>query len=260
MPQTMDWLESILVPINRDGHKFIALGIVLTLVFFYVWDPLGWFILVLTPASAFFFRDPDRVTPIRDKLIVAPADGIVAQVSPAVPPEELDLGDDPRLRISIYISLSDVHIHRIPVDGAVMRVSHRAGTFVASHPQLPASEDNERQSISLKTSSGKEIAVVQIAGRFARRIVCDLHDGQDVRAGQRFGLIRFGSRGRCVPCRRHASSSHRRAADGGRRNGARRRALARGAAQRRHPLEPDAENRANTLRRWLTSLPVNRRT
>ena len=190
----MDWLESILVPINRDGHKFIALGIVLTLVFFYVWDPLGWFILVLTLASAFFFRDPDRVTPIRDKLIVAPADGIVAQVSPAVPPEELDLGDDPRLRISIYISLSDVHIHRIPVDGAVMRVSHRAGTFVASHPQLPASEDNERQSISLKTSSGKEIAVVQIAGRFARRIVCDLHDGQDVRAGQRFGLIRFGSR------------------------------------------------------------------
>ena len=190
----MDWLESILVPINRDGHKFIALGIVLTLVFLYVWDPLGWFILVLTLASAFFFRDPDRVTPIRDKLIVAPADGIVAQVSPAVPPEELDLGDDPRLRISIYISLSDVHIHRIPVDGAVMRVSHRAGTFVASHPPLPASEDNERQSISLKTSSGKEIAVVQIAGRFARRIVCDLHDGQDVRAGQRFGLIRFGSR------------------------------------------------------------------
>ena len=191
---TVDWLESILVPINRDGYKFIAVGLVLTLVFFYIWDPLGWLILVLTLASAFFFRDPDRVTPTRDKLIVAPADGIVAQISSAIPPEELDMGDDPRLRISIYISLSDVHIHRVPATGTVVRVTHRAGAFGTSHPQSTTSEDNERQSIWVKTASGKEIAMVQIAGRFARRIVCNLQAGQEIRAGQRFGLIRFGSR------------------------------------------------------------------
>ena len=191
---TVDWLESILVPINRDGYKFIALGLVLTLVFFYVWDPLGWLILLLTIASAFFFRDPDRVTPIRDKLVVAPADGIVAQISSAVPPEELEMGDDPRLRISIYISLSDVHVQRVPITGTVVRVVHRAGAFGPSHPQAAASEDNERQSIWLKTASGKETAVVQIAGRFARRIVCNLREGQKVLAGQRLGLIRFGSR------------------------------------------------------------------
>ena len=190
----VDWLENILVPINREGYRFIAIGLVLTLILFYVWDPLGWLILLLTLACAFFFRDPDRVTPIREKLIIAPADGMVAQVAPALPPEELDMGDDPLLRIAIYISLKDVHVQRMPASGTVTRVVHRAGAFVASHPQTLDNEDNERESVQLKTASGKEIAVVQIAGRVARRIVCNVTEGQDVRAGERYGLIRFGSR------------------------------------------------------------------
>ena len=200
----MDWLESLFVPINRDGYKFIAVGLVLTLGFFYVWDPLGWLILILTLASAFFFRDPDRVTPVRDKLVVAPADGVIAQITAAVPPEELDMGEDPLTRISTYISVSDVHIQRMPASGTIVRVVHRAGAFASSYPTAQSSaaagatseagEDNERQSVLLKTASGKEIAVVQIAGRFARRIVCNLTDGQNVRAGERYGLIRFGSR------------------------------------------------------------------
>ncbi len=190
----MNWLENILVPINREGYRFIAVGLVLTLFFFYIWDPLGWLILALTLACAFFFRDPDRVTPIRVKLIIAPADGLVAQIGPAVPPEELDMGDDPLTRIAIYISLKDVHIQRMPASGTVTRVVHRAGAFAASHPQAMDSEDNERESVLLKTISGKEIAVVQVAGRFARRIVCNATEGQEVRAGERYGLIRFGSR------------------------------------------------------------------
>ena len=104
------------------------------------------------------------------------------------------MGDDPLTRISIYISLTDVHVQRVPANGTVIRTVHRDGAFGASHPQSPISDDNERQSVLLKTASGKDIAFVQIAGRVARRIVCDLDDGQDVRAGERFGLIRFGSR------------------------------------------------------------------
>ena len=200
----MDRLESIFVPVNRDGYKFIAVGLVLTLGFFYIWDPLGWLILILTFATAFFFRDPDRVTPVRDKLIVAPADGVIAQITAAVPPEELEMGEDPLTRISTYINLTDVHIQRMPASGTVSRIVHRAGAFASSYPAVQsgeasgdtseAGEDNERQSVLLRTASGKEIAVVQIAGRFARRIVCNLREGQDVRAGERYGLIRFGSR------------------------------------------------------------------
>ena len=139
------------------------------------------------------------MTPTRDKLIVAPADGVVAQIASAVPPEELDIGEDALTRISIYISLTDVHVQRMPASGTVARVVHRPGAFANSHPQAVGGdnhggEDNERQSVLLKTASGNEVAVVQIAGRFARRIVCNVGDGQNVRAGERYGLIRFGSR------------------------------------------------------------------
>ena len=194
MSRNVDWLESALVPIHREGYRFIAVGLVLTLVFFYLWDPLGWLVLVLTLGCAFFFRDPDRVTPTRAKLILAPADGTVAQIGAAVPPEELDMGDDPQTRIAIYVSLTDVHIQRMPASGTVTRVVHRAGAFAASHPQALGGEDNERQSVALRTASGKDIAVVQVAGRFARRIVCAATEGEEVRAGERYGLIRFGSR------------------------------------------------------------------
>ena len=190
----MDWLENALVPIHREGYRFIAVGLVLTLVFFYLWDPLGWLVLLLTLGCAFFFRDPDRVTPTRAKLILAPADGVVAQIGAAVPPEELDMGDDPHTRIAIYISLTDVHIQRMPASGTVTRVVHRGGAFAPSHPQAAGGEDNERQSVALRTASGKDVAVVQVAGRFARRIVCAATEGEEVRAGERYGLIRFGSR------------------------------------------------------------------
>lgn len=194
MSRNVDWLESALMPIHREGYRFIAVGLVLTLVFFYLWDPLGWLVLVLTLGCAFFFRDPDRVTPTRAKLILAPADGVVAQIGAAAPPEELDMGDDPQTRIAIYVSLTDVHIQRMPASGTVTRVVHRAGAFAASHPQGAGGEDNERQSVALRTASGKDIAIVQVAGRFARRIVCAATEGEAVRAGERYGLIRFGSR------------------------------------------------------------------
>ncbi len=189
----MDTLKSVLVPINREGYKFIAIFAIVTLILFAIWVPLGWIGVILTLWCAYFFRDPERLVPLGEGLVIAPADGVVQLVGPAVPPAELGMGSDPRPRICIFMNVFNVHVNRNPVSGRVIALAYRPGKFVNAALDK-ASTDNERQSIRLRTEDGKEFAVVQIAGLVARRILCELTEGQGVRAGDRFGLIRFGSR------------------------------------------------------------------
>ena len=157
------------------------------------WGWLAWLALFFTLFSLYFFRDPDRVPPGRLGVVVAPADGTVVSVTPAVPPAELGLGTVPRWRIGIFLSVFDVHVNRIPVDGTVTRIAYRHGRYFNASLDK-ASDENERNAIAIRLPDGREIAVVQIAGLIARRIVCDVREGEPVRAGMRFGIIRFGSR------------------------------------------------------------------
>lgn len=189
----MDTIRSVLVPIHREGWKFIAIFAVVTLVLFWVAEPLGWLGVVLTCWCAYFFRDPPRVTPVRDGLLISPADGVVQMIERAAPPEELGMGADPRQRISVFMNVFDVHVNRSPVDGVVTTLAYRPGKFLNAALDK-ASTDNERQSMRLKLKGDKEIAVVQIAGLVARRILCEVQEGRELKAGERFGLIRFGSR------------------------------------------------------------------
>ena len=189
----MDALESLLVPIHREGYRFVAAFAVGTLILFYIFAPFGWMGLILTLWCAYFFRDPDRVSPVREGLILSPADGIVQRIEPAVPPAELKLGDTERLRISIFMNVFDVHVNRSPVDGTVECTNYRPGKFFNAALDK-ASEDNERQALAIRLVDGRQIAVVQIAGLIARRIVCGVDEGDRVHAGARFGMIRFGSR------------------------------------------------------------------
>jgi len=189
----MDTLRSVLVPIHREGWKFIAIFAVATLVLFWIAEPLGWLGVILTCWCAYFFRDPPRVTPVREGLLISPADGVVQMIERAVPPEELGMGTDARTRISVFMNVFDVHVNRSPIDATVMAVAYRPGKFLNAALDK-ASIDNERQSLRMKLGNGKEIAVVQIAGLVARRILCEAREGQSYKAGERFGLIRFGSR------------------------------------------------------------------
>jgi len=186
-------LKSVLVPINRAGWPFIGVFAAVTAVVAYYNEPLGWIGVILTLWCAYFFRDPDRTTPIRDGLVISPADGVVQGIGPAVPPEEIGLGDSPRNRISIFMNVFDVHVNRIPIAGTINKLAYRPGKYFNASLDK-ASEFNERQSFHLKTEDGADVGVVQIAGLIARRIKCDLTEEQPVLAGERFGLIRFGSR------------------------------------------------------------------
>ncbi len=183
----------MLVPIHRAGWPFVAIFLVVSLALGYAAEPLFWLGLVATAWCVYFFRDPPRQTPQRAGLVVAPADGRIQWVGPATPPAELGLGDGQLTRISIFLNIFDVHINRIPVDGTVTKLEYHPGKFLNAALDK-ASEDNERQSALIETADGQRLGVVQIAGLVARRIVCDLKDGQEVLAGERFGLIRFGSR------------------------------------------------------------------
>ena len=188
-----DLLKPVLVPINRDGWPFIAAFAVVAVVLAFVWQPLGWIGLLLTGWCTYFFRDPPRITPTRPGLVVSPADGVVQMIQPAVPPEELGLGPQALARISIFMNVFDVHVNRSPIGGMVANLAYRPGKFFNASLDK-ASEFNERQAIRLRLEDGRDLAVVQIAGLVARRIRCDLKPDQVVRAGERFGLIRFGSR------------------------------------------------------------------
>lgn len=179
-------------PIHREGYPFIGGFALASLVLFVIWTPLGWIGTVLTIWCALFFRDPERVTPVREGLVVAPADGTVSMILSMVPPAELGLGTKPLQRVSIFMSVFNCHVNRAPVSGRIERIVYRPGKFINAELDK-ASEDNERNSLVIMTPAGP-VGVVQIAGLVARRIVSFVREGQTVMAGERFGLIRFGSR------------------------------------------------------------------
>jgi len=181
------------IRINKAGWPFILLFGAVAAAAGFAFEPLGYVGAALTAWCAYFFRDPNRVTPARGELIVSAADGTVQLIDQAPPPEELGMGKDARWRVAVFMNVFDVHVNRIPADGTVAALRYRPGRFVnASLDKL--SDGNERQSLRLTTADGRDLALVQIAGLIARRIVCDVVEGQAVKAGERFGMIRFGSR------------------------------------------------------------------
>jgi phosphatidylserine decarboxylase len=181
-----------LAPVHREGFPFIGAFAVATLVLFWLSSPLGWLGTVATLWCAYFFRDPQRVTPTGAGVIVAPADGRISRIVNAMPPKELDLGEQPLPRISIFMSVFDCHVNRSPAAGRIERIIYHGGAFLSADLDK-ASEDNERNSLVIMTAHGR-IGVVQIAGLIARRIVCFVRAGASVGPGERIGMIRFGSR------------------------------------------------------------------
>jgi phosphatidylserine decarboxylase len=180
------------VPISPEGYPFIGIFALVSLFLFWLWTPLGWIGTVLTIWCVLFFRDPPRVTPVRDGVVVAPADGLISMVTSAAPPRELGLGDTLLPRVSIFMSVFNCHINRSPATGQIERIVYQPGKFINADLDK-ASVDNERNSLVIASGTAR-IAVVQIAGLVARRIVCFVREGQNVSAGERFGMIRFGSR------------------------------------------------------------------
>jgi phosphatidylserine decarboxylase len=186
-------LRRVLAPLHPDGFKFVLAAALATVLLFLLWTPAGWAAAVVTLWMVYFFRDPWRVTPTREGLLVSPADGIVTSVTAARPPPELEMDDVEVVRIGIFLNIFDVHVTRAPVGGRVVALRYTKGRFInASHEE--ASLNNERMAIRVAPPEGPEIAYVQIAGLVARRIVCDLREGQRIATGQRMGIIRFGSR------------------------------------------------------------------
>ncbi len=189
----MDTIRSAITPIHREGWRFIAMFAAAAVFLLWLWQPLGLVAVVATLWCVYFFRDPARVTPARAGLVTSPADGVVQSIVKAVPPEELGMGPHPRTRIAVFMNVFDVHVNRVPGDGEITALAYRPGKFFNASLDK-ASVDNERQAVRMTLDGEHDIAFVQIAGLVARRIVCDLYEGQRVRAGTRFGLIRFGSR------------------------------------------------------------------
>lgn len=188
----IDTVRNTLVPVHREGYRFIAIFFVVSLALGFLWEPLMWIGFVLTAWCAYFFRDPERMTPIDDDLVISPADGTVSSVATVTPPEELGLGSEPMLRISVFMNVFNCHVNRAPMSGTVRRIAYRAGKFVNAELDK-ASQENERNGLVLETKHG-HIGVVQIAGLVARRILCWTTESASLEAGERFGLIRFGSR------------------------------------------------------------------
>lgn len=187
-------VSEVLVPIHKEGYRFIAIFAGITLVLFWLHaGPLAWIGVILTLWCAYFFRDPERVTPLRDGLVISPADGRISSIEEVIPPVELDLSREPVTRISVFMNVFDVHVNRSPLDATIRRIAYVPGLFVNADLDK-ASLDNERQAFTLERANGQRIGVVQIAGLVARRIVKFVNEGEHLSAGQRFGLIRFGSR------------------------------------------------------------------
>ena len=189
----MTMLETFIKPMHREGYRFVAAFAAVTLVLFWLWEPLGWIGVGLTVWCYYFFRDPKRAVPLNAGLMVSPADGVVSLIERAVPPEELGMGPAPLMRVSVFMSVFNCHVNRAPIAGRVSEIAYRPGKFLNAAMDK-ASIDNERNSLRIDMADGRSIAVVQIAGLVARRILCFAVKGQELRTGERFGLIRFGSR------------------------------------------------------------------
>ncbi|WP_299925352.1 phosphatidylserine decarboxylase [uncultured Pelagimonas sp.] len=185
--------DTFIKPMHPEGRKFVAIFAAITFVLFLIWEPLGWIGVGLTVWCYYFFRDPERVTPQKEGLIISPADGIVSLIEKAVPPAELGMADAPLTRVSVFMSVFNCHVNRAPIAGKVTAVAYRPGKFFNASLDK-ASKDNERNSLRIEMADGRDLAVVQIAGLVARRIVCFVDPGVELQTGERFGLIRFGSR------------------------------------------------------------------
>lgn len=179
--------------VHREGWPFIAVTLALAVLFAFVFSPLFWVLLILAGWMAIFFRDPVRTVPTSPGLVVSPADGRVEPIVQAVPPAEMELGTAPLTRISVFMNVFDCHINRAPVAGRVTRIAYKAGKFLSADLDK-ASEANERNSVLIDAADGLKVGVVQIAGLVARRIVWWTREGAELAAGERFGMIRFGSR------------------------------------------------------------------
>ncbi len=189
----MDMIKIVAVPMHNEGRKFVAIAAAITVILWFVWQPLFWLGVILTIWVYYFFRDPVRSVPQQDGLIVSPADGVVSLITNTPAPAELDLGDDMRVRVSVFMNVFNCHVNRAPVGGKITKISYHHGKFVNASLDK-ASEHNERNGLAFELSSGHSIGVVQIAGLVARRILCLVEEGQTLETGERFGLIRFGSR------------------------------------------------------------------
>ncbi|MFV0244743.1 MAG: phosphatidylserine decarboxylase [Qingshengfaniella sp.] len=185
--------DTFLKPMHPEGRRFVAIFAIIAVVLFLLSDILGWIGVGLTIWCYYFFRDPPRATPHRPGLILSPADGVVSLIEQAVPPAELGLPDTPLTRVSVFMSVFNCHVNRAPVPGRVSAVAYRPGKFFNASLDK-ASADNERNSLAIEMEDGRHLAVVQIAGLVARRILCFVKPGEMLEAGERFGLIRFGSR------------------------------------------------------------------
>jgi phosphatidylserine decarboxylase len=189
----MRMIDTVIKPMHPEGWKFVPVFAAVTVVLFWIWDPLGWAGLGLTIWCYYFFRDPKRSVPLNAGLLVSPADGVVSLIERAVPPAELGMGPEALLRVSVFMSVFNCHVNRAPIAGKVTAVAYRPGKFFNASLDK-ASEENERNALAIEMADGRKIAVVQIAGLIARRIVWWKKPGDTVRTGERFGLIRFGSR------------------------------------------------------------------
>ncbi|MCL7404768.1 MAG: hypothetical protein RLZ60_408 [Pseudomonadota bacterium] len=190
---SVSMLSTFVKPMHPEGRKFVAIAAAITVLLFLLWEPLGWVGVGLTVWVYYFFRDPVRVTPDRKGIMVSPADGVVSLLEPAVPPAELGLGDAAMTRISVFMSVFNCHVNRAPAAGTITAVAYRPGKFLNASLDK-ASEDNERNGITIELPDGRKFGTVQIAGLVARRILCWSKEGQEIGIGERFGLIRFGSR------------------------------------------------------------------
>lgn len=189
----MNMLKIVAVPMHKEGRKFVAIFAGITIALSFVWMPLFWLGLGATVWCYYFFRDPVRVIPQQDGLVMSPADGIISLIEDVIPPADLGLGDGAVTRVSVFMNVFNCHVNRAPIAGRVTNIVYRHGKFLNASLDK-ASEHNERNSITIEAEDGVRIGVVQIAGLVARRIVCFVQEGTTLGAGHRFGLIRFGSR------------------------------------------------------------------
>ena len=184
----------ILFPkLHKEGYRFLAIAAAITFILLLISNFLGIISLILTIWVYYFFRDPERFTIQDENYLISPADGVISQITEVDGPKELGLEKKKYTRVSIFMNVFNCHVNRIPISGKINKIFYKPGKYINASLDK-ASEENERNYISVKSSNGQEIILVQIAGLIARRIVCEVKENEDIKQGDRFGIIRFGSR------------------------------------------------------------------